>query len=242
MNNQIKYLLKYQEVDAKVKEIEDSIKKTDEAKKYAIANRFLKTVGESLSAIDSKSKPLIDSYNALLSDVKQLEKKAQEFLSSVETCENDDELNYLKKKFSEVSSAILQKEDAIKNLQKNIDDIFSEYNKLRAENDAMKKQYVEFAPKYKALKEEKAPELEALKKELLSISKSVDAGLMQKYQTKREDKKFPIIFGVDTSKGNCYCPACATSMSIVQKNQLVSGEIKECENCRRLLYSSTELK
>ena len=133
MNNQIKYMLNYQEVGGKLKEIEESIKKTDEAKKYAVAGRFLKTVGESLSTIDAKAKPLIDSYNALLNDVKQLEQKAEEFSKSVETCENDDELNYLKKKFQDVANSILAKEESIKNLQKNIDDIFSEYNKLRKE-------------------------------------------------------------------------------------------------------------
>ena len=42
MNNQIKYMINYQNVDAKLKEIEESIKKTDEAKKYAVAGRFLK--------------------------------------------------------------------------------------------------------------------------------------------------------------------------------------------------------
>ncbi len=242
MNNQIKYMLNYQEVDGKLKEIEESIKKTDEAKKYAVAGRFLKTVGESLSIIDAKAKPLIDSYNALVSDVKQLEQKAEEFSKSVETCENDDELNYLKKKFQDVANSILAKEESIKNLQKNIDDIFSEYNKLRKENTIMQEQYKEFAPKYKALRDAKAPEMDALKKELDSISKNIEPALMQKYVSKREDKRFPIIFGVDTSTNSCYCPACATGMSISAKNDLVSGNIKECENCRRLLYSITELK
>lgn len=242
MNDQIKYLLKYQEVDGKVKEIEDSLKKTEEAKKYYSASKFLKTVGEVASSIDAKSKPLIDSYNALVSDLKSLEKKAEEFSKSVETCENDDELNYLKKKFQEVANEILLKEDSVKNLQKNIDDIFSEYNKLKEDNNAYKLQYNEFAPKFKELRDAKAPEVKALKTELEQIAKSIEPNLMQKYIQKREDKRFPIIFGVDTSQKSCYCPACATGMSISAQNELVSGNIKECENCRRLLYSSTELK
>ncbi|MBR5439577.1 MAG: hypothetical protein IKV61_05110 [Clostridia bacterium] len=242
MNDQIKYLLKYQSVDGKVKEIEDSLKKTEEAKKYYTASKFLKTVGEVASSIDAKAKPLIDSYNALVSDVKQLENQAEEFAKSVESCENDDELNYLKKKFQDVANSILQKEDAIKNLQKNIDDIFNEYNKLKEENGVMKAQYNEFAPKFKELRDSKAPEVKSLKSELEEIAKNIEPSLMQKYISKREDKRFPIIFGVDTSTNSCYCPACATGMSISAKNELVSGNIKECENCRRLLYSQTELK
>lgn len=242
MNNQVKYLLNYQEIDGKLKEIEDSLKSSEEAKKYYVATKFLKTVGEVAVSVDQKAKPLIDSYNALALEVKTLEEKAQEFLKSVETCENDDELNYLKKKFQDVANSILQKEDAIKNLQKSMSDLFSEYNKLKEENRAMQEQYKEFAPKFKELKDSKAPEVKSLKAQLEEIAKNVEPSLMQKYVQKREDKKFPIIYGVDTSGKDCYCPACATGMSISAKNELVNGVIKECENCRKLLYSKTELK
>ena len=241
MNNQIKYMINYQNVDAKLKEIEDGLKKSLEAKNYYTASRFLKTVGEVVSSIDAKSKTLVDSYNALLGEIKDLENKALEYANSVDNCENDDELNYLKKKFNEVSNAITQKEDAIKNLQKNISELFTEYNKLKEENAAMQTLYKEFAPKFKELKESKDGEMNSLKAELEKIAKNIDADLMQKYTSRREDKKFPILFGVDTSNKDCYCPACATGMSISAKNELVSGNIKECENCRRLLYSSSEL-
>ena len=72
---------------------------------------------------------------------------------------------------------------------------------------------------------------------LEKLKADIDPVLMEKYQTRRNDKKFPIIYGVDISTNSVYCPACATEMSLSQKNELASGEIKECETCRKLLYA-----
>ena len=72
---------------------------------------------------------------------------------------------------------------------------------------------------------------------LEKLKVDIDPVLMEKYQTRRSDKKFPIIYGVDISKGDAYCPACATGMSLTQINELSSGDVKECETCRKLLYA-----
>ena len=237
MNEQVKYILEYQDVDKQLKDIEDSLKKSEEAQKYYGASKFLKSVGELISNIDLKAKTMIESYNATLEEISKLQKVAEEYSNSVDTCESEDELNYLKKKFQETVNAISQKETAVKNLHKSVDDVFKEFSKLREDTAKMQAQYNEYRPKFNDLKNSKIEEVNSLKSKLLEIAKNVDDTLMNKYTAKREDKKFPIVFGVDTSKKDCYCPACATGMSISAKNELVQGNVKECENCRRLLYS-----
>ena len=237
MNKQVKYILEYQDVDKQLKDIEDSLKKSEEAQKFYGASKFLKSVSELISNIDVKAKTMIDSYNATLEEISKLQKVAEEYSNSVDTCESEDELNYLKKKFQETVNAISQKETAVKNLNKSVDDVFKEFSKLREDTAKMQAVYNEYRPKFNELKNSKIEEVNSLKSKLLEIAKNVDDTLMKKYTAKREDKKFPIVFGVDTSKKDCYCPACATGMSISAKNELAQGNVKECENCRRLLYS-----
>ena len=48
--------------------------------------------------------------------------------------------------------------------------------------------------------------VEELQVKLDKIKVDIDDELMQKYLSRRKDKKFPIVYGVDTSKNNCYCP------------------------------------
>jgi DNA-binding sugar fermentation-stimulating protein len=60
--------------------------------------------------------------------------------------------------------------------------------------------------------------------------------LLEKYNNKRKDIKLPILCEASVQKDSCYCPACGMSMLSSVKNALVAGEIKECENCKKLLY------
>jgi hypothetical protein len=59
---------------------------------------------------------------------------------------------------------------------------------------------------------------------------------MEKYNVRRNDNKFPIVYEVDISNKQPYCPACATLLSINAVNELSTGTVKECESCRKLLY------
>ena len=54
----IEKLLEYQTIDAELKNIENELKKSDEFKKYAQAVKFLKTVSDSKTQIESKASSL----------------------------------------------------------------------------------------------------------------------------------------------------------------------------------------
>ncbi len=240
MNSQILKLVKYQDEDKKLKALEDEVRKSDESQKYLTARKFLSTVNESLSTLEGRAKAVVDAYNIAMAEVDNLKKVAEESTAVIDSCENENELNYFKKKFQVTIDSITNLEGKLNNLTKEMDEILKEFNKLRVMTKQMKAQYDEFGPKYNALKESKAKEMDALKKNLEKLKVDIDPTIMEKYMIRRNDKKFPIIFEVDVSKGTAYCPACATGMSINAVNELTSGVIKECESCRKLLYSVTK--
>ena len=172
-----------------------------------------------------------------MAEIDKLRSVAEESSLTIDSCENENELNYLKKKFQSTIDGISSLEVKINNLTKEMDDILKEFNKLRVATKQMQAQYTEYGPKFKALKDSKTQEMNALKEKLEVLKKDIDAEIMEKYTVRRNDKKFPIIYGVDISKGSAYCPACATGMSINAVNELAGGTIKECESCRKLLYA-----
>ncbi|MBR2377482.1 MAG: hypothetical protein IKA85_06945 [Clostridia bacterium] len=237
MDKNIEKLVNYQEVDKELKVLEDEVRKSDESQKYLTAKKFLSTVNDSLSALESKAKVIVDSYNLAMTEIEKLKKTAEESSSTIDSCESENELNYFKKKFQSTIDAISNLEGKINSLSKEMDDVLKEFNKLRVATKQMKAQYEEYGPKFKALKDSKDAEMNKLKVKLEKLKADIDPVLMEKYQTRRNDKKFPIIYGVDISTNSVYCPACATEMSLSQKNELASGEIKECETCRKLLYA-----
>ena len=237
MNKNIERLVNYQEVDKELKVLEDELRKSDEAQKFLTAKKFLSTVNDSLAALENKAKVTVDAYNLAMQEIEKLRNVAEEASSTIDTCENENELNYFKKKFQATIDSINNLEAKINALSKEMDEILKEFNKLRVANKQMSEQYKEFGPKFKELKDSIDAKMKPLKEKLEKLKVDIDPALMEKYQTRRSDKKFPIIYGVDISKGDAYCPACATGMSLTQINELSTGEVKECETCRKLLYA-----
>ena len=237
MNKQIEKLVNYQEVDKNLKVLEDEVRKSEESQKFLTAKKFLTTVNDTLASLEAKAKVTVDAYNLAMAEIDKLKNVAEESSLNIDTCENENELNYLKKKFQSTIDGITALENKINALTKEMDEILKEFNKLRVTTKQMQAQYAEYGPKFKALKDSKAQEMNELKEKLEAIKKDIDKDLMEKYTVRRNDKKFPIIYGVDISKGSAYCPACATGMSINAVNELASGVVKECESCRKLLYA-----
>ena len=236
MSEQIKLLVEYQEIDKNLKLIEDEVNGSEEAKKYLSARKFLSTVKETLSELESKAQTVTENYNKAVKDFEEYLEKAKEYEKTVETCENEEELEYLKKKFLDVCAQIEKMEQTVNALSKEMQDLYNEYGKLAKSNNAMKAQYNEFAPKLEELKNSKKGEVTELKSKLKKLEESIDKTLMEKYTLRRKDKKFPIVFGLDLSKKSSHCPFCAMSMPISFMEELSSGEIKECETCHRLIY------
>ena len=237
MNKQIELILKYQENDKKIKAIEDEIRKSEVAQKYMSAKKFLSTVNDSISAYDQRAKIASDSYNSIKSEIAKFENLASEYLNSIENCETEEELNYLKKKFQESNDSLNALSNKLDSAFKEMEDVMKEFNKLRKETAFYQEQGKEYSPKYKQLKESKEVEMKPIKDAMESLEKSIDEQLINKYKVKRSDKKFPIVYkAVAYGKSNFNCPACGTETSIQLTTALNNGEIMECESCRRLLY------
>ncbi len=236
MQEQTKFIVEYQEIDKNLKAIEDEVNGSEISKKYAVSYKFLSTVKESLLELDKKAQVVTDKYNVAVKELEDLISSAKEFEKTLEGCETEEEIEYLKKKYLDASSKISVAEQNVNALSKEMTELYNEYKKLGQTNNVMKAQYQEFKPKFEELKNSKKDQVQKLKAQLKALEEKIDKTLMEKYQIRRKDKKFPIIFGLDLSKKMNYCPFCATSMPINFIEELGSGEIKECESCHRLIY------
>lgn len=237
MKEQTKLIVEYQEIDKNLKAIEDELNGSEEAKKYFVARKFLSTVKESLADLEKKAQIATENYEASVSELEKLFNQVKEYEKLVENCQDEAELEYLKKKFSDAVNKVSNAGQKIDAISKDMAELYKEYSKLGQTNKAMSEQYKEYAPKLEELKNSKKEEVQSLKTKLKAIENKIGSALMDKYNQRRKDKKFPVVYMLDLSKkGNNYCPFCATSMSISFINELELGEIRECESCHRLIY------
>ena len=83
----IENLLKYQEIDSKLREIEVAISGSDERKKAVSAQAFLKSVNDNIAKLDQRAEDLTVKFSTLKKLYEQLKDAESEYENVVETCE-----------------------------------------------------------------------------------------------------------------------------------------------------------
>ncbi len=239
MNDNIKFLLEYQEVDKNLIAIESEISKSEIAVKYLTSLKFLKTVNDSLEQINEKAEKLLSKYNSILASIESYKKQVETYNKTVEKTTSEEELVSLKKKFDETYSQIATLDGELSKCKKEMEELNKEFVILYNKRKQMKEQYEENKPLYEKLKDEKKGDIEKLKQSLDTIRANVSADIMKKYDNRRKDKKFPILLKLERNDKMHYCPLCRTVFAISAVNNLLAGAIKECENerCHVLVYA-----
>lgn len=240
MKEQIKLLVEYQELDKKLKAIDDDILNTDVAKKYYHAGKFLKSVTDSLNKIDEKAQTLLSRYNEAVKRVKELNDIASEHLVAIDECKDETELTYISKKYKERTAELSAKEAELDGIIKEMEAVRKEFEKLGSDRRKMKEQFEENKPKFDILKNEKSKEKDEIKAKQDKLEKNIDKELIARYNAKRKDKKFPIVFAVRIDGKSTHCPYCGSSLSITLVDELLNNKLCDCDSCRSMIYGEAD--
>ena len=228
--------MEYQEVDKELKALEDSLRNSEEFKKYVVARKFLKSVNDTKAQIEDKAKAL----GSLADGWKDTFSALAEEQSAFDGATDEQELStvsYLKKKAQELSKKFGALEAEINKLNSEIAELTLQYKKLAKNTSAMKEQHDEFKVKYENLQKEQDAAKQAIEKRLSAIAKDIPAEYMEKYLEKRKDNKFPICYELElNAKGSVHCSACGTEFSSLQLSNLKQEGFIECEHCRKLIF------
>ena len=229
----IKSLLEYQKVDAELREIEISLKQSEERKKASSAKNFLNGANESVVKLDQRAEELAGKFNASLKLLSQLEEEAKEYEGIDDM--DEDQLSYVKKKAHALTEEINNLSSVIDNLSKEIESVLKEFAQLKSDIKKAKAQYSEYGPKYNELKASKDGEITQIKARLKKLEASIDAEILEKYKQRRNDKIFPVLNEAKEMSKHAYC-RCGTELSLTDYGNLKNGNIVECDSCHRLLY------
>ncbi|MBQ8426805.1 MAG: hypothetical protein IJX16_03475, partial [Clostridia bacterium] len=167
-----------------------------------------------------------------LGDQEKLKEQESELQNSLEEIEDEKGAEYLMKKADELFSKIKELEGRINTISTEIQALLKEYESIKVMTKKAQAQYNENAPKYKALKESVQAEITKAKEELDAIAKKVDHELMKRYQAKRTDKMYPIVYAIRGEQ----CGACNMELPTSVLGKLKKGEVIDCDQCGRMLY------
>ncbi len=235
----ITQLLEYQNIDAKLREIETEISQSEERKKAVAAQNFLKSVNDNLALLEKRAEELVGKYNESISLYKRLNMEISEY-GDVEEYDDVEQLNYIKKKAQGLLEEINNLSNGIEQISKEMTAVLKEFSQLKSKTKEAKSQYSEFVPKYNALKASKEDEMKKIKAELAKIEKGIPKEGMELYKAKRKDKIFPVLYAVQVFGKKPHCSRCGTEFPMACFDSLKKGSLVECDSCHRLVYYKGE--
>lgn len=228
----IQSLLKYQETDAKLRDLELELSKSEERKKAKTAQKYLEGVDESLNKLELKAGELYASFESALKELEILKEKEAEYSATLSDIDGEDEANYLMKKTDELLGKIKALSAEISKLTTEINALSEEYTSVRKTIKMARAQYDEYGLKYNELRKAKKPAMDEIKAELDILKKDIEPEILDKYLKKRADKIFPIVVPLE----NNVCGGCFTELSMSDISKLKTSGYIECDNCRKIIF------
>lgn len=230
--SQLQAILRYQEVDQKLYKLERELASCEERKEYVKYKKFFETAPEKLDSLETKAISLRAEADNLTKKYQQLEETLKDFDNLDELVTGGADVAFYQKKAQTKVSQLKKMKADLAVLSASIKEVDAEYQKLKKQVISAQKKFDEAKDKYNKVKASRAEERDNIEKELSALAKTVDAETMQKYQTKRKEKLFPVVGATISGR----CPFCSMEPSLADRNKLTSGASSECENCHRIIF------
>ena len=224
-------LLEYQKVDAQMRRIEQEVAASDEQKKFAQANKFMKSAPERFEAQDRRAAELAALRDDLIRRAEDITRQIAEYSELDEMVEEGGDVSFYKKNAQALLDRLRALKGEMQKLNSDIAATVEEYERFKKQGVLMQKQYKEYKAKRDELVGAHKQEVSALRERLAEIGKKIPADILAKYQQKRKENIFPILAPLT---GNM-C-VCGMDFPLALQERLAGGNVVECEHCRRFVY------
>ncbi len=226
-------LLEYQKVDAQLRKIEQAVSASEAQKKFAQANKFMKSAPERFEVQDKRAAELTALRESLIRRAEDIGKQIAEYSDVDEMVEGGGDVSFYKKNAQALLDRLRALKSEIQKLNSDIAATVEEYDRFKKQGAAMQKQYKEYKAKRDELVGSHKEEVNVLRARLAEIAKKIPEDILAKYQQKRKENIFPIIAPLN---GNmCIC---GMDFPLALQEKLAGGNVVECEHCRRFVYKA----
>lgn len=225
-------ILAYQEVDAKLFELENELANDPNKQKCNSLNQTAKASQAKSAQLEEQAAAILREMEELNKTLEISRKKGEQLLSlnaAEISAEDIDEKLALKDKVAQ-NLALLDKR--LTKLAESINGVLAEFNRTIKNYNIAKEEYQKFKAAYDKNAAAIEPKINELKSKLAAMSKSVEPKIMQTYISKRNDKIFPVLVKLEGTT----CGRCRMELSASAINKLKEDKTLVCEHCRRIIY------
>lgn len=188
-------LLKYQEIDAKLRKLNGELAQNENRKKAAQMQQYLKDTQTKLFELDGAAQGAIKALENIKKDINAVVEKLESVAVQGEDAESlaakEEEVLKLAEKLSRL-------ERDLNNAQNKLVSINKEFETLMKNAKTARGNFNFYRQELDKAKAEVEPKIKALVDELNAQKKKVNPEFLNKYLSKQEGKVFPILLSLKT--------------------------------------------
>jgi len=158
-----------------------------------------------------------------------------EYAAAVDKSIDLDELNYLNKKFNDLSKTVSLLDRDMAALLKDMEDTSAQFEEYRQKLPKAKKQYSEAKSSFDEVRKSREPEIIEIRKKMAQAEKKISPELLEKYRKLKSQGVYPPFVSLS---GENQCGGCRVDMPMSLVSKLSDKGYIECENCHRIIYKS----
>ena len=226
-------ILKYQELDARLRAIEVELSNTEERKKTRVYLQYLKESEENLKKMEGIAADLNAKYATLKKQYESNVAFVEEYSLQVDKSLDEDELNYLGKKLADLSKTIAAIEREAAEIAEEAEKIAKQFDDYKTKLPSVKKKYGEAKEKFDSVRKTREPEMIDIQRKKAALEKKIDPSLLAIYKelkTQNVLRPFVPLEGADR------CGGCRVDLPKVSIATLEEKGFVRCGNCHRIIY------
>ena len=232
MNAEIKKLVDYQTLDAKLNAIEhEVITNPNRVKAQKMLENF-KNEQQMAENLEKEAGKTIEEFNKIKALYETNAKLAGKLASIDVEKLPDDKIEKLNSDLESVLNNLATIEKKLTAINKNVETILAGFENAKKQATIAKNSYMECKNAYDEFVKSKSDEIAKLKNGLVAIAKTLNPDLYKKYQAIRGDKIFPVLVPLNSG----LCGYCQMNINANDANKLKEDGFIICENCHRIIY------
>ncbi|MBQ7579044.1 MAG: hypothetical protein IJT25_00735 [Clostridia bacterium] len=223
-------LLKYQELDSKLRKRNAELQNNENRAKANQMQQYMRDSQSKIIVLDESASKTLQMINKLKQEQEKVVEKIEKILKASNNTE--DELLQNEEEATKLAEVLSKIERELTNIQNKLVSINKDFEQLMKNAKTAKSNLIFYKQEYEKAKQQIEPQIETLLKELQAQKKKVKPDMMAKYQSKSEGKIFPIFVPFTNSR----CGGCHMEVPVGKIKELETNHYIECENCGRYIY------
>lgn len=223
-------ILKYQELDLEIARLEGELGENQDRKNAMKMQQLLKDYQAKLIELNKKAKELDGGYQKCKEVFNQMSSNLELINKNVASVDEKKIDGFIEANEG-VLGNLIKLEKKLLAATNECTNIQTEYTNImkgaRTAKTNLEKHKADFA----RAKQDTENKIDEKKKELETLSKSIDKNLMAKYKQKRNEKTKVFVPEISGK-----CGGCRMEISVSKQSKLKADGMIECENCGRIIY------